>query len=1047
MDLATKRNIEGHGYRLTLTHRTSPSILSQLHKSPFPSQPDTISNLDPSLESYRPPTPIQRPETPRQSTADWTQSIPYGRSPPQTNGASAAGSPPQHRPPADDVIRGGFSHVSPQTSPRSAFRQPIYRSSEYQSFGGYLGASPPNIRPQSGHSNYSTHPPLPHHPQAHYYGAPDLNLGMPNPTTSQKRPGQGHCCVFDTLPSISSVSPAKVEDVLLVGFEHGLNVYHIDRKRLNRIGCLSGLRGSVINAKILPMSLIEKQPTHSQPLIVLIIHGPCSSALANPGHGIDAAGHDEFDASGSMMEALHTANMNLYQTTVEVHSLQSGKLVETLYQSPKVEVQTVSYGAKSPARPPIGCLSVQAKGRFITVSSGASGEIFIYENVQWGIDNRSLTFRCIGKVWTKTSSKKARSASTSSRDSGTTQDEDQEHELANHPIVSLSSRWLAVAPPGSSSQTSIHGQVPESLGLKILGASSHAAPAEPQVTCQLDTPEGESFINKVARDATQEFVKGARWVGSQGIQAWNYYWSKPSESIQQPFVGSPPSNTHTMVSPAFPPTHAQERPGPRSRNQPELVSIIDLEKLSECQQLKEAVALQPMGTFSLPSGCSALSFAPSGLQLLTASAKGDVQHVWDLMRVMHGDIGRAGDPGAAPKGQSIRETAKFTRITEARIIDVVWTKPRGDRLGLVTDKGTVHIYDLPASAFYWPPPRRSNRVAGAGSRPSKVEGQDDGRGQSEPTGGAFGSALGIFAGKTQPIFSAVRGRTTSTGSTFSGFGGFASTASGGGKAVAVGINRSFTAAASGTVNTLRHFGENRISLPGSSRSIGPGCVRWLCGRGEILLAVTAAGLVRIHSIRESNNPKAGRRRPSAVGGRPIELDIPYDQADGKRLRSEAPLDSPKSTGSFWLPPSPRPSSRALARNTHPLSHAEIETHAPYQPFHTDRRVNFYVYDNYDTEDPHHLLGGDPWVFGEEILATKISSGTTSYDEDEIDANQLSGGQMESVISMQGSEEEGRQVVVTTRRKRNRKGEGVAMKGESEFFEDDLEFVDFADDRV
>ncbi|KAL9104226.1 MAG: hypothetical protein Q9163_000826 [Psora crenata] len=1029
---------------------TSPSsILSQLHDAPFHSQSDPISNLDPSLEAYRASTPLYRPESPGHSTADSAQRLPSGRSPPRINGASVTSSPPRQRPPPDE-LKGGFSHASPPTSPRSAFRQPLHRKDESHSYGGYLGASPPSIRPQSVHSNYHSHPAPPHHPQAHYYGAPDLDFGMLKQNANSRYPGEGYCCVFDSLPFAGSRSPGKAENVLIVGFEHGINVFHVNSKKLDRIGCLTGLRGSVVGAKILPGTLTGRgQPPANEPLIALIIHGLIPPAAANPGHNAHVADQDEFDASGSMMEALASGETNQYQTTVEIYSLHSGDHFATLYKGPKVEAQPIPYGANPAVPPPVGCLSIQAKGRFIIVSSGTSGEVFIYERLQFDGEDRPSTVRCIGKVWTRTSSKNVRSASVSSRESGAMQDDDFSSELGSHAVVSLSSRWLAVGPPRASSQSSLHGHVPENLGSKILGAYSHAAPAEPQVTCELYTPDAESFINKVARDATQEFVKGARWVGSQGLQAWNNYWSKPSESAHQPFAGSPPNNTHVTTPPAFPPTHAQESQTSRRRSQPALVSMIDLERLSHSQHLKEGVALEPIATFSVPGGCSILSFAPSGLQLLTAGAKGDVQQVWDLMHLVHGETRRTVDSGAPSKGPSVREITRFTRITEARIVDVVWTKPRGERLALATDNGTIHIYNLPASAFCWPPPRGGKRAKRAPVTNSKVEGQVHERGQSEPTGTGFGSALGMFAERTQPILSAVRGRTTSASSTFSGLGGFASTASGGGKAVAAGINRSVTAAASGTVNTLRHLGENRVSLPGSSKAIGPGCVHWLGGGDETLLAVSAAGLVRIHSIRQSTNPKAGRRRPSAVRGRPTEFKIPDEHAAGTRPGSDAPLDMQRSPCSFWLPPSSRPSSRSAVENTHPLAHAEIETHAPYQPFHTDRRVNFYVYDDNggDDEDFHHLRGSDPWIFGEDTPATKIGSGTTTHDEDDADAEAPFASTMENIISMQGNEEQGRQIVVTTRRTRNRRGAAAATGQESEFFEDDLEFVDFADDRV
>lgn len=58
-----------------------------------------------------------------------------------------------------------------------------------------------------------------------------------------------------------------------------------------------------------------------------------------------------------------------------------------------------------------------------------------------------------------------------------------------------------------------------------------------------------------------------------------------------------------------------------------------------------------------------------------------------------------------------------------------------------------------------------------------------------------------------------------------------------------------------------------------------------------------------------------------------------------------------------------------------------------------------------------------------------------------------GAPLENLISVEGDEDHGQQFVVTTRRKRMKEqvaGEG--MEG-ADFFEDDCEVVDFAEDRV
>src|SRR5439155_1096283 len=74
----------------------------------------------------------------------------------------------------------------------------------------------------------------------------------------------------------------------------------------------------------------------------------------------------------------------------------------------------------------------------------------------------------------------------------------------------------------------------------------------------------------------------------------------------------------------FPPTHAQET---RNASEPELVSIIDLKRLQDSPGKKGVDPLTSSATFQPPGGCSFVSFAPSGLHLLTASKKGDVHYV------------------------------------------------------------------------------------------------------------------------------------------------------------------------------------------------------------------------------------------------------------------------------------------------------------------------------------------------------------------------------------------------------------------------------------
>lgn len=999
----------------------------------------------PRLEAWDASPPTRPSDLPAQSTTEWVQNISYGRSPPQeySNGISRAGSPPEYRPPLDPELRGGFSHVSPPTSPRAAYRQLTQRTNEYRSFGDYMGSSPPNRRPPSMTSQNSHYPPAPHHPQAHYYAAPEIDLGHSNPASEDRVPGEGLCCVFDSLSASGHEASGNTENVLLVGFDHGLNIYHIGKKRFESIGRLEGLRGSVVGAKILHSQCISDRPL--QPLVAVIVHGPYISSGA-PSRPDPNAVDEEFEPSRSEMQALQAAAIILYQTTVEIYSLRKGQHVGTLFRSPKVDIKSGPSHTAVP--PPIGDLSIQAKGTFLVISSGISGEVFIFERTLNESTETSLGFRCLGKVWTRTGSRKTRSVSTSSTDSGPARLHDA---LAagtrrpNAPILSLSNRWLAVAPPLSSAQTTLDGEIEtDNSGHKAPGISSHAPPAPPQITCDLDTPESEGLLNKAARDIAQGFLKTAQWVGLEGKQAWSNYWSKPSEQSQQG-PASPSSNQ------SFPPTHAQDNAVTRPRNQPALVSVLDLEKLSKIQQSKAASLLQPLATFSLPTGCSLLSFSPNGLHLLTASAKGDVEHVWDLMRMVHGEPGHVGDPDASPKGPSVRQIGKITRMTEARIVDVVWTEPKGDRLAIITERGTVHINDLPAAAFLWPPPRQIVRSTTAASNlgATSIKNDDNVRPVSAGTGNTLSSALGMFTGKTQPLLDVVRGRP-SVGSTFSGFGGMALTAGIGaksGRAVAAGFNRSVGAAAAGTVNTFRHLGENRLALPSSQNAVVPGCVRWLSGKGLGRIAVTGGGILRIYSIRQSSNSKGRQRRPSVFGKRPVEFSLPQEPAPTMSKQRPSSRSSPEPStprGSFWLPQSALPVSSTLKLETHPLSYAELDTSLAYQPFHTDRRVNLYIYS--DEFTPTISQGTNTWIFGEPIPATKISVGSAGH-EDDSDMERTTPSRMENVISMKGNVEEGQQIIVTTRRKRSTKEEGAVTGAEDEIFEDDCEILDVTDERV
>ena len=985
----------------------------------------------------------------RQADVGWNSNLPYGHSPPSRHGGigSVVGSPPLYQPSFEE-LRGGFSNASPPVSPRAAYRQPVRKISDYQSFGEYLGTSPDNNRPPSMSSQRSTRPLPPHHPQAHYYAAPEIDFGIPKPLGKQQASDR-YCFILDSLPSAGDPATGNSETVLLVGQEHALNIYQVEKKKFERKGRLDGLRGAVIGAKILPIQL-RLGHQFVQTLVVVIVHGPCLPSSDNDlGEALDPT-DAEFDASKSMLQAMQQTEGSWFQTTVEVYSLKKAEHVATLFRSPKVEATAFGHVPRVKPPDPIGDLAIHAAGKRIVISSGSSGEAFIFEATPNATDIVTTCFKCIGKTWTRTSIANAKIMSINPTESNPQEVRETAPKNIEAALLSLGPRWLVFLPPPSSAQSTLHGQIPTNdSNVKIPGLNSHTAPTEPQIICNLDTPEDTSVLNRMAKDVAQGALKSAQWVATEGIQALQNYWNRSPVSSQLVVGASPPHHDFAAPlppSPSFPPTHAQDDTK-ASKKQSVLISILDLEVLSKSQHLKHTVALHPVSTFSLPSGCSALSLSPNGLHLLTANAKGDEQQIWDLMRIVHGEAGPVGDPYAASKRPTVRQIARYSRMTPARIVDVVWTQPRGERFAIVTES-SVHIFDLPYSAFQWPPFRRTQRAMSASSKLDVSEKDSNEANRPQSMGSTLGSAFGMFASTTQSVLVSVRGRSSTPGTGFSGLNGLAMTAglgAKGSKTVASGINRSVSAAASGTVNTLRHLGENRFALPPSTRPIHPGCARWLNGKDQGSIATVRDGAIQVRSIQQSRNPKVGKRRPSVIAGSPAYFSVPKESIAIQDLQSSPRQPSPALTvrGSFWPQHSSRPSSRKANSEIHPLSFAEIETNAPYQPFHTDRRVNLAVFNDDAIVNSN---ADEPWVFGGVIPTTQISIGSTIQDESGVE--HVGPGNMENKIRIEGNVEDGRQVVMTTRFKKKRKGIGVeAEEDNSEIFEDDCEIVDHADQRV
>ncbi|KAL5365966.1 hypothetical protein BJX96DRAFT_182094 [Aspergillus floccosus] len=978
-------------------------------------------------------------------TDNWAKSVPFGKSPPKDVGEGdlPSGSPFGYLGPPD---KGGFSHPSSASPPPRT--RPLSYGNGYASSTVSRQQSVDRQKSQSLSSPFNHHIPPPHMPQAHFYGAPDIDLPVYGNQNRSPADGSYSFCAFDTLPSPSFKSSRMGGTVLLVGMDGGLEIHAIEERKSRLVGKLTGLNGRVIDAKVLPGGSPDDPLSSSRPHVAVILHGP--SVLDDEGHTSSAGSETNEIPTAPIGQHSSTDKRSsrddtrFYQTRVEVHSLRSGEHVTTLFAaSPSPCLDNIP-GLPMFAPAPSGNLKLFTSSNYIVLGSGVSGEVYIYS---------MKSYQCLGKTWTNIHTREARRYSTSS--SSTDPDgsrNDSPHGMANGdgPILALRGRWLAIVPPSSGYRTSLRGSVPQALILgKGFGIETRSPPARPAVNCATDVGDGESLFDKVARGVTQELVRGARWVGDQGLQAWNNYWNKdqPQNSThRRSMVDFPPAGY------MFPPTHAQDTQT-SAPVEPDLVSIIDLNRLEEGGEMKNAL-FNPVATFQIPNGCSFLSFSPNGLMLLTASKKGDVQYVWDLFQAKYCRTAAFLSDGATTPCASVRQVARFARLTTSHIVDVIWCPPSGDRLAIITRKGTVHVFDLPRTAFQWPPFRRARP---ASNKPPAPEVSADDFADKPAGANPFSTAFKLVGDKTQPIFAAVRGRTPSAAAAFPPVSGFAIPSAASvrsGKVVAAGLSKSM-GAATGTVNTLRHVGENRLHLSGLARDPAAARVTWVTYKGQSFLGVVDSGFFRLYRIRRSLSAHKNRQFQSIVGGKEMEFRLPaHLQSPCGAMAIGAFTAESTTSATLALPSSTvRPSPGSQLR-CQPLSQAEIETNAPYQPFHTDQRVNLFIY----TEPSDGVPAGDvptgQWVFGDSMAMSKLhvrpfSAGGEEEDDVVHEPHGGYGGEMENLISLGNNTSHGEEVVITTRRKKKRSSSyaSAGLGADDGFFEDDCEVLDFAQDRV
>ncbi|CAF9917252.1 MAG: hypothetical protein GOMPHAMPRED_001195 [Gomphillus americanus] len=866
-------------------------------------------------------------------------------------------SPPSRTQPVPGFaeVRGGFSHHSPPpTSPRLAFRQTSRRPSGYQYQSEPL-ASPPRGRPLSMPS-HMFHLPSPSNFNLNQLRGLSNDLpGNASRSTSRKG-GRFDYIALDILSSAGDHLCSSMENALLVARQRSLYIYDLHKEEAIRVGKIEGLRGLVVSAKILP-SPSRKGSLHLvRPLVVVIVHGPETTGedLSRPS---SRQSDQSFDPSYPH-DARNMAGVAKYQTSVEIYSLKEHRHITTLFATRSEEAKVENVFGKTSYEPPgpIGSLSVHVTDSHIAIVSNESGEIYLFDT---NSGRSGQPFRCIGKTWTSVSAKHSRTYSNSSvPETEPSREGSAVPQAYEAPLLALHGRVLAYVPPIASSRSTIFGRVKiPDTATSTPGLRSHTASSQPQATCQLETPLDGSKVNEIARGVTQEMLKGAKWVGDQGVQAWKNYWTPKS----------PDSNAHTEQAThayQFPPTHALDDPN-RQAQQPTIVSFLDLEKLGEFQAQKPELALSPAASFILPGGCSFLSLSSSGVALFTASDRGDVQNVWDIAQVIHPrEPVILASPTKEDHPPVIRQIARFTRVTTANVVDISWLGPRGTKLAILTDRGTVHLHDLPHSAFIWPPRDIVHRPS------PKVENEDYVSQSSTPKG--WSSAFNAVGSSAQTISAAVRTNPLAQFSNFS----FAEASAGAGvkgsRIVAAGFSRSLEAA-SDTVSTIMSIGETRLHIPGSSRSVLPGSARWWYDEEDEAIAVVGDGIIRVHEVVMKKEAKRGKRKYSVVGERiadlaiadiPTKHDVDWDNTNDGLVITGDWLTSIQ-TRNYSIP--------RLIMDA--LSVAELEISSLSDAIHADYRTEFDSYIERQCNADDKLISRS---FGESILTEPLDVAVHRY---------------------------------------------------------------------
>jgi len=411
------------------------------------------------------------------------------------------------------------------------------------------------------------------------------------------------------------------------------------------------------------------------------------------------------------------------------------------------------------------------------------------------------------------------------------------------------------------------------------------------------------------------------------------------------------------------------------------------------EEAKSKSPLLPIATFSLQDGCSFLSFAPSGLALLTANQVGDTTSVWDLMRVTDATtastVPLSGGSSLQYATGLIRKITSFSRMSPSSIIDVQWA-PHGNRIGILTDKATVHLHELPRFDFLAIVPK-SPAVSPA------ILGREFPSPSSSPQQLADGGWIGNVKSGWQNVsdrFSSIRTPSEGGGlvnSTRQSLGQAGVTARYVGTRV---MRNGYNQAWEGAYN-LRHASDNKIRLKTSQCPVKPGNFAWLSGKEEGLLSTVSDGVLSVHTIRSQFHTQGKRLIVTLEASKKSGQDqtLPGISAISLPPAILGSLDPQGRYGScarsgvhgFWTldrQGGMRSAADATPHEPPTVNTQDKDTCPQYLPLHRHRGVDLFTHDDQNQTKLALVMGASgsdqPWVFGLQLPSTtKVTAPSTT----------------------------------------------------------------------